>query len=56
MDELHGTFTYYEMRTKQENPVTKEESFKALRRQRKNTRKRKSQTVATVISQKTMKK
>jgi hypothetical protein len=56
MDELHGTLTYYEMRTKQDNPVTKEASFKALRRQRENTRKRKSQTVATVISQKTMKK
>jgi hypothetical protein len=29
MDELHGIFTAYEMRTKQENPDVKESSFKA---------------------------
>jgi hypothetical protein len=29
MDELHGIFTAYEMRTEQENPEVKEASFKA---------------------------
>jgi hypothetical protein len=29
MDELHRIFTAYEMRTEQENPVTKEAYFKA---------------------------
>ena len=28
MDELHGIFTAYEMRTKQENPDVKEVAFK----------------------------
>jgi hypothetical protein len=28
MDELHGIFTAFEMRTEHENPVTKEEAFK----------------------------
>jgi hypothetical protein len=32
MDELHGIFTAYEMRTEQENPDVKEESFKASKR------------------------
>jgi hypothetical protein len=32
MDELHGIFTTYEMRTKQENPDVKESSFKASKR------------------------
>jgi hypothetical protein len=30
MDELHGIFTAYEMRTKQENPVTKEASIQSI--------------------------
>jgi hypothetical protein len=29
MDELHGIFTTYEMRTEQENPNIKEAAFKA---------------------------
>jgi hypothetical protein len=29
MDELHGIFTAYEMRTEQENPYIKEATFKA---------------------------
>jgi hypothetical protein len=29
MDELHGIFTAYEMRTEQDNPVVKEETFEA---------------------------
>jgi hypothetical protein len=32
MDELHGIFTTYEMRTEQENPDVKEASFKASKR------------------------
>jgi hypothetical protein len=32
MDELHGIFTAYEMRTKQENPYIKETTFKASKR------------------------
>jgi hypothetical protein len=35
MDELHGIFTAYEMRTKQENPDVKEASFKASKRSKK---------------------
>jgi hypothetical protein len=31
MDELHGIFTTYEMRTEQENPDTKEATFKACK-------------------------
>jgi hypothetical protein len=31
MDELHGIFTAYEMRTEQENPDVKEATFKALK-------------------------
>jgi predicted hydrolase (HD superfamily) len=38
MDELHGIFTTYEMRTEQENPDVKEAAFKASKRskQKKN--------------------
>jgi hypothetical protein len=32
MDELHGMFTTYEMRTEQENPNVKEAAFKASKR------------------------
>jgi hypothetical protein len=32
MDELHGIFTTYEMRTEQENPDIKEATFKASKR------------------------
>jgi hypothetical protein len=35
MDELHGIFTAYEMRTEQENPYVKEETFKASKRSKK---------------------
>jgi hypothetical protein len=35
MDELHGTLTTYEMRTEQENLVTKEQKFKAYKRSKK---------------------
>jgi hypothetical protein len=32
MDELHGIFTTYDMRTEQENPDVKEVTFKASKR------------------------
>jgi hypothetical protein len=32
MDELHGIFTTYEMRTEHENPDVKEATFKASQR------------------------
>jgi hypothetical protein len=35
IDELHGIFTAYEMRTEQENPDVKEEAFKASKRSKK---------------------
>jgi hypothetical protein len=43
MDELHGIFTTYEMRTKQENPSKKEATFKASKKtKKKNKHKSKS--------------
>ena len=39
MDELHGIFTAYEMRTEQENPDVKEAGFKASRRSKKKKKK-----------------
>jgi hypothetical protein len=36
MDELHGIFTAYEMRTEQENPYVKEAAFKAPKRSKQN--------------------
>jgi hypothetical protein len=41
MDELHGTLTTYEMRTEQDNLVTKEATFKASKKTKKKERKRK---------------
>jgi hypothetical protein len=35
MDELHGIFTSYELRTKQENPSNKEATFKASNKTKK---------------------
>ena len=35
MDELHGIFTTYEMRTEQENPDVKETTFKEFKRSNK---------------------
>jgi hypothetical protein len=35
MDEMHGIFTAYEMRTEQENPDVKEAAFKASKRSKK---------------------
>jgi hypothetical protein len=38
MDELHGIFTAYEMRTEQENLVTKEATFKASKKTKKKSK------------------
>jgi hypothetical protein len=35
MDELHGIFIAYEMRTEHENPYVKEETFRASKRSKK---------------------
>jgi hypothetical protein len=40
MDELHGIFTAYEMRTEQENPDIKEAAFKASKRSKKKGKKK----------------
>jgi hypothetical protein len=40
MDELHGIFTAYEMRIEQENPVTKEATFKASKKTKKKNKKK----------------
>ena len=42
MDELHGILTTYEMRTKQEKPYRKEETFKASKKKNKNNQNSKS--------------
>jgi hypothetical protein len=36
MDEVHGIFTAYEMRTKQDNPPRKEVTFKASKKEKNN--------------------
>jgi hypothetical protein len=40
MDELHGIFTAYEMRTEQKNRVTKETTFKASKKSKKKGKKK----------------
>jgi hypothetical protein len=55
MDELHGIFTAYEMRTEQENPDVKEAAFKASKRSKKRKRNKKN-IAAVVTSRKMMKK
>ena len=40
MDELHGIFIAYEMRTEQENPDVKEATFKASKRSKKKRKKK----------------
>jgi hypothetical protein len=40
MDELHGIFTAYEMRSEQENPYIKETTFKASKRSKKKGKKK----------------
>jgi hypothetical protein len=55
MDELHGIFTTYEMRTEQENPDVKEAAFKDSKDQRKIKRNKKN-IEATVMPWKIMNK
>jgi hypothetical protein len=55
MDELHGIFTAYEMRTEHENPDVKEATFKASKDQSKRKRNKKN-IAAAVTPQKMMKK
>jgi hypothetical protein len=55
MDELHGIFTTYEMRTKQEDPYVKEEPSKHPKYQSKRKRNKKN-IAAAVTSQKMMTK
>jgi hypothetical protein len=40
MNELHGIFTTYEMRTEKKNPDIKEEAFKASKRSKKKGKKK----------------
>jgi hypothetical protein len=58
MDELHGIFTTYEMRTKQENPSKKEATFKASKKtkKKKNQNQSQSQIVVVAMIQMKMKK
>jgi hypothetical protein len=58
MDELHGIFIAYEMRTEQENPATKEATFKASKKTKKKEKKIQSpsQIAVVVMIQKKMKK
>jgi hypothetical protein len=55
MDELHGIFTTYEMRTEQENPDVKEATFKASKISKKRKRNKKN-IAASTTSRKMMKK
>ena len=56
MDELHGIFTTYEMRTKQENPNIKKVALKASKRSKKKGKKKIKNIATTVMSWKMMKK
>jgi hypothetical protein len=51
MDELHGIFTTYEMRTEQENPDVKEAVFKASKRSKKNEKKQEEHSNNSDISE-----
>jgi hypothetical protein len=55
MDELHGIFTAYEMRTEQENPDVKEAAFKASKRSKKKKKEQEEYSSSSDIS-KMMKK
>jgi hypothetical protein len=51
MDELHGIFTTYEMRTKQENLDIKEATFKASKKSKKKGRKKEEHSSNNVVSE-----
>jgi hypothetical protein len=50
MDELHGIFTAYEMRTEQENPDVKEASFKASKRSKKKKKEQEEYSSSSDVS------
>jgi hypothetical protein len=49
MDELHGIFTAYEMRTEQENPYVREVAFKASKRSKQKKKEQDDEEVANFI-------
>jgi hypothetical protein len=51
MDELHGIFTAYEMRTEQENPDVKEAAFKASKRSKKKEKKQEEHSNNSDVSE-----
>jgi hypothetical protein len=51
MDELHGIFTTYEMRTEQENPDVKEAAFKASKRSKKKKKEQEEYSSSNDISE-----
>jgi hypothetical protein len=51
MDELHGIFTAYEMRTKQENPDVKEATFKSSKISKKKKNEQKEYSSSSDISE-----
>jgi hypothetical protein len=51
MDELHGIFTSYEMRTEQENPDAKESTFKASKRSKKKKKEQEEYSSSNNISE-----
>jgi hypothetical protein len=51
MDELHGIFTAYEMRTEQENPDVKEAAFKASKRSNKNKKEQEEYSSSSDVSE-----
>jgi hypothetical protein len=51
MDELHGIFTAYEMRTEQENPYVKEAAFKASKRSNQKEKKQEEHSSNSDISE-----
>jgi hypothetical protein len=51
MDELHGIFTAYEMRTEQENPDIKEATFKASEKSKEKGRQKKEHSSNSDVSE-----
>jgi hypothetical protein len=51
MDELHGIFTAYEMKTEQENPDIKEAAFKASKKSKKKGRKKEEHSSSNDVSE-----
>jgi hypothetical protein len=50
IDEMHGIFTAYEMRTKQENPYVKETTFKESKRSKKKEKKQEEHSINSDVS------